>query len=71
MADKLIRKSNRVTIYIKDIALITGRGISSARRLYWAIMKSFDKKPGQFITFQEFSIYTGIDEEVIQDYLRN
>jgi hypothetical protein len=34
-------------------------------------MKSFDKRPGQFITFQEFSIFTGIDETVIQEYLRN
>jgi hypothetical protein len=28
-----------------------------------------DKKPGQFITFQEFSVFTGIDEETVLEYL--
>ena len=68
--DKPVRIPTRVVIYIKDIAVITGRKKSSARRLYWSIMRNFDKKPGQFLTFQEFSIFTGIDEEVVQEHLK-
>jgi hypothetical protein len=67
--EKLVKRSMRVVIYIKDIEIITGRKPGAARNLYWSIMRSFDKKPGQFITFQEFSIFTGIDEETVQEYL--
>ena len=68
--EKTIRRTNRAVIYVKDIVIITGRKTGAARTLYWAIMRSFDKKPGQFITFQEFSNYTGIDEETVQEYLK-
>jgi len=69
--EKKIRKSSRAVIYVKDIVRITGRGTSAARKLYRAIRRTFEKQPGQFITFSEFSIYTGIDEEVIENYLRS
>jgi hypothetical protein len=71
MMEKRFRKPQRVVIYVKDIELITGRKPGAARNLYLAIMRSFEKRRGQFITFQEFSIYTGIDEEMIQQYLQS
>jgi hypothetical protein len=68
--EKRTRKPQRVVIYIKDIITITGRKKGAARNLYVAILQSFDKRQGQFITYQEFSIYTGISEDVIEQYLR-
>ena len=65
-----MRKPQRIVIYVKDIVTITGRKPGAARNLYLAILRYFDKRRGQFITFQEFSNYTGIDEEVIQEYLK-
>ena len=67
----VVKRNNRAVIYIKDIIVITGLSKSSATRLYAEIMRKYGKGPRQFITFQEFSIYTGIDKEVVQDYLRH
>ena len=68
--EKPFRRPYRAVVYIKDIIRITGRSKSSARTLYRAILRSFEKQPGQYITFNEFSVYTGIDEELIQQFLR-
>jgi hypothetical protein len=67
---KIPKKNIRVVVYIKDIEIITGRKRGAATKLYWEVMRAFDKKRGQFITFQELSIHTGIDETVIEDYLK-
>lgn len=67
---KRIDKNQRVVIYAKDIATITGRKISASRNLYRAILRSFEKQPGQFITLREFSIYTGISEDQAKEYLQ-
>jgi hypothetical protein len=64
------KRQHRLVIYAKDIEIITGRKPAAARKMYLAIKIFFDKQPGQFITFQEFSVYTGIDESVIQEYLQ-
>jgi len=68
--EKPFRRPQRVVVYIKDIIRITGRRPGAARKLYQAILRSFEKQPYQFITLQEFSLYTGIDEEVIENHLR-
>lgn len=64
------RKPQRAVIYIKDIMTITGRKPGAARNLYQTILRSFDKRPGQFITFEEFSRFTGIREELVMEYLQ-
>ena len=69
--DKRIKRNLRAVIYIKDIATITGRKPGAARNLYLAVLRSLDKGPKQFITYQEFSNYTGICEDVILEYLQN
>ncbi|MBI3137893.1 MAG: hypothetical protein HYZ15_04845 [Sphingobacteriales bacterium] len=63
--------THRVVLYCKDISLITGRKYRAARNLYLAILKAFDKQPRQFVTLQEFSLYTGIQEELILKYLNS
>ncbi len=67
--DRPLKRPLRVVIYIKDIEILTGRKTGAARKLYKEILQSFEKKRGQYITYQEFSIYTGICEEVIYQYL--
>jgi hypothetical protein len=64
-------KTVRVCIYPKDIQCITGRSESFGRKLIREIKQHFDKKPHQFITAEEFSEYSGIKQEIVNDYLRN
>lgn len=62
--------NQRLVLYCKDISIITGRKYRAARKLYLAILRAFDKQPKQFVTMQEFSLYTGIREELILNYLK-
>lgn len=64
-------KTVRVCIYPKDIQCITGRSESFGRKLIRQIKQHFDKQPHQFITAKEFSEYSGIDQEIIDEYLQN
>jgi hypothetical protein len=59
----------RACIYPKDIQRITGRSERYGRKLMQDIRTFLDKEPHQFITVQEFAEYSGINEEVIQQYI--
>ncbi len=54
-----------------DIQCITGRSESFGRKLIRQIKQHFDKQPHQFITAEEFSEYSGIKLQTIEDYLQN
>lgn len=62
---------NRAVVYPKDIENITGRKERAARKLLKNIKAAFKKKQNQFVTCSEFSLYTGIDEGVVREYLRD
>jgi len=64
-------KSNRVCIYPKDVQRITGRSERYGRLLLHQIRKHFDKQSHQFITADEFSEFTGIDIDLVKDYLKD
>jgi hypothetical protein len=64
-------KRRRTVMYVKDIENITGRKSAAARRLLYRIRKKFQKKRDELLTVREFSLYTGIDEETIYDYLKD
>lgn len=64
-------KKNRTVIYIKDIMLITGRQYRAARYLYHTILRHFGKQKNHLLSHIEFSLYTGIDEDVVLSYLSN
>lgn len=64
-------KSNRVCIYPKDVQRITGRSERYGRLLLHQIRKHFDKQPHQFITVDEFAEFTGIDLDIVKDYLKD
>ena len=59
----------RVCIYPKDIHCITGRSERYGRKLINQMKEHFGKQPHQFITAQEFSEYSGIDQETVKEYL--
>ena len=61
--------TKRVCIYPKDIQLITGRSERYGRKLIQTIKDVLDKKPHQFITIKEFSEYSGIEIDTINDYI--
>ncbi len=60
----------RVVLYPKDVENITGRRGSTARKLIQKIREALGKSKDEFITIKEFSYFTGIDEELIKDFLQ-
>ncbi|HMI79914.1 MAG TPA: hypothetical protein VK484_14040 [Ferruginibacter sp.] len=59
----------RAVIYIKDVENITGRRDRAARKLLQAIREKFNKPKGGFVTVREFSMHTGIDEDLVREFL--
>jgi hypothetical protein len=60
----------RVVIYPKDVENITGLGDRAARKLIQKIKTGLGKSKPMFITVQEFSLCTGIPEELIKEFLK-
>jgi hypothetical protein len=60
----------RACIYPKDIQCITGRSERYGRKLLNAIKNHFGKQKHQFITSEEFAEYSGINLEIVNEYLR-
>lgn len=59
----------RVVIYAKDVCNITGLRPRASRKLLAAVRQAQNKKPGTFVTVQDFAIYTGIGEETLRTFL--
>ncbi|MBU2939607.1 hypothetical protein KO494_08640 [Lacinutrix sp. C3R15] len=59
----------RACIYPKDIQRITGRSERYGRKLLNEIKIYFGKKSHQFITAEEFAEYSGIKEDIVNQYL--
>lgn len=64
-----MKNLKRICIYPKDVQLITGRTERYGRKLLEKIRRHFNKEPHQFVTLNEFSEYTGIDEAEIEKYI--
>ncbi len=63
-------KIYRTCIFPKDIQCITGRSERSGRKLLNEIKSHFGKDPHQFVTSEEFAEYSGINIEVVNNYLQ-
>ena len=61
----------RIVIYPKDIVNITGRRERTARTLLQKIRNALGKKTHEFITVKEFCLFTGINEELIKEFLQD
>jgi hypothetical protein len=61
----------RACIYPKDIQCITGRSERYGRKLLNQIKDHFGKESHQFVTINEFSEYSGIEVDIINEYISN
>ncbi|WP_281980330.1 hypothetical protein [Tenacibaculum mesophilum] len=59
----------RACIYPKDIQRITGRSERYGRKLLQDIKNFLGKESYQFITIKEFAEYSGIEEEIVVQYI--
>ncbi|WP_457617549.1 hypothetical protein [Lutibacter sp.] len=59
----------RACIYPKDIQCITGRSERYGRKLLNEIKAHFGKQKHQFVTINEFSEYSGIEVDIINQYI--
>ncbi len=61
----------RACIYPKDIQRITGRSERYGRKLLQEIKDFLGKESYQFITINEFSEYSGIQIDIVKEYIEN
>ncbi|MEJ8818545.1 hypothetical protein [Lacibacter sp. H407] len=65
------RLPTRVVLYTRDVENITGRRGRTARKLIQKIRDALGKSKDEFITIKEFSLFTGIEEDLIKDFLQS
>lgn len=61
----------RACIYPKDIQRITGRSERYGRKHLNDIKSFLDKEPHQFVTVVEFSEYSGIQLDIVNEYIKD
>jgi len=59
----------RIVVHSKDVENITGLMPRTARNLLQKIRQKAGKPKGALVTVKDFCSYTGIDEELVKDYL--
>ncbi|MDG1277547.1 MAG: hypothetical protein P8O16_09725 [Algoriphagus sp.] len=59
----------RCVIFPKDVQRITGRSERYGHDILKKIRIHFEKGENQFVTISEFSAFSGIPEQVVNDYL--
>ena len=62
---------DRVVIYVRDAMNITGLRETGARSLLQKIRIAFGKKPEQCVTIYDFCEYTGIEEEIVREFMKS
>ena len=62
-------KLKRVIIYPKDIQRITGRSERYGRKMIQDIKSHLKKDDHQLVTIQEFSEFTGIAPELVDQFI--
>jgi len=60
----------RIIVHSKDVENITGYMPRTARKLLQTIRNVFGKPKSALVTVREFCMYTGIEEELVKDFLR-
>lgn len=64
-------QQTRLCIYPKDVQRITGKSERYGRMLLNKIKSHFKKDEHQFVTVEEFCIYTGIKADQVSNFLSN
>ena len=60
---------NRIVIYPKDVQNITGKKERTARKLISDIRQSLGKSKNEFVTIDDFCLFTGLKKEQVVDFL--
>lgn len=60
----------RIVVHSKDVENITGYTPRTSRKLLQAIRNAFSKPKGALVTAREFCCYTGIEEDLVTDFLK-
>lgn len=60
-----MKQPNRICIYPKDIARITGKTERYGRNIINDIKLKLKKEPHQYVTIHEFAEYAGLDVNLI------
>lgn len=58
-------QQTRLCIYPKDVQRITGKSERYGRMLLQKIKQYFEKEEHQFVTVEEFCLYTGIKKDEV------
>ena len=61
----------RACIYPKDIQSITGRSERYGRKILQDIREVLGKESHQFVTVNEFSEYSGIQLDIVKQYIKD
>jgi hypothetical protein len=62
--------TQRIFIYPSDISALTGKHMTTARRIYRQILDSLNKTKLQGLTIQEYCKYTGSDERLVSSLIK-
>ena len=62
-------QQTRLCIYPKDVQRITGKSERYGRMLLQKIKEYFEKKEHQFVTVEEFCLYTGFKKDDVVLFL--
>jgi hypothetical protein len=62
-------QTTRLCVYPKDVQRITGKSERYGRMLLIKIRETFNKQDHQFISIEEFCLYTGLKEDQVQPLL--
>ncbi|MFL5789504.1 MAG: hypothetical protein ACJ748_15700 [Flavisolibacter sp.] len=66
----MVKTINRSVLYAKDIMNITGRRRTYCYKLLKTIRIKYNKEHIRFIGIDEFCEFTGINKEIVSDYLK-
>jgi hypothetical protein len=61
--------TTRLCVYPKDVQRITGKSERYGRTLLIKIRETFNKQDHQFISIEEFCLYTGLKMDQVQPLL--
>jgi hypothetical protein len=62
-------QTTRLCVYPKDVQRITGKSERYGRMLLIKIRETFNKQDHQFISIEEFCLYTGLKVDQVQPLL--
>jgi anti-sigma factor ChrR (cupin superfamily) len=62
-------ETTRLCVYPKDVQRITGKSERWGRMLLLKIRESLNKQEHQFVSIEEFCIYTGLKIDQVQTLL--